>query len=296
MKGIRKPVLLSYLANPMEDPERNRRADLSILGCGWLGMPLAKELLESGYTVKGSRRSREKLQELQDLGIDPFQVIADPDVPLFPERFFLSRTLLIDIPPGRKDPQGARAYPQRIRRILERAEEMQVKNVLLVSSTSVHPETNERIKDAPEAQSTQGNGPVLGEAEEAVKKRFPGTSTIVRFGGLIGPERHPVRYLSGRQSSRSGRAPVNMIHQKDAVGAISRILERKLWGYTFDICAPEHPTRQNFYEKAAEKAGIPPPAFDPEAPLSYKIIDPDLFVEKSDHRFAYPDPLDMPVE
>jgi len=33
---------------------------ISILGCGWLGLPLAKAILENEFSVKGSTTSREK--------------------------------------------------------------------------------------------------------------------------------------------------------------------------------------------------------------------------------------------
>ncbi len=144
--------------------------------------------------------------------------------------------------------------------------------------------------------SEKGNGPVLWEAEEAVREAYSDAATIVRFGGLIGPDRHPVRYLSGRQSSRSGDAAVNMIHQADAVGILQCIIEKGLWGDRFNACAPEHPTREAFYVRAAEVLGIPSLSFDPKASLSYKIVDPSHLIERSGYRFRYPDPLEMPVE
>ncbi|WP_321539617.1 NAD(P)-binding domain-containing protein [Flavobacterium piscinae] len=45
---------------------------ISILGCGWLGMPLAKHLLQKGYSIKGSTTTETKLELLQNEGITPF--------------------------------------------------------------------------------------------------------------------------------------------------------------------------------------------------------------------------------
>lgn len=39
---------------------------ISVLGCGWLGLPLSKKLIESGFVVKGSTTSSEKLSQLED--------------------------------------------------------------------------------------------------------------------------------------------------------------------------------------------------------------------------------------
>ena len=83
---------------------------ISILGCGWLGFPLAKALLNKGFHVNGSTTTVEKLDVLKNEGINPFLI----DVPLSIDKenhgveSFLaamipflegSETLIIDIPP-----------------------------------------------------------------------------------------------------------------------------------------------------------------------------------------------------
>ena len=45
---------------------------ISILGCGWLGFPLAKKLIEIGFEVKGSTTSENKLALLKSNNIEPF--------------------------------------------------------------------------------------------------------------------------------------------------------------------------------------------------------------------------------
>ena len=47
---------------------------ISILGCGWLGLPLAKSLLEKGFSVKGSTTSLEKISVIENSGIDAFHI------------------------------------------------------------------------------------------------------------------------------------------------------------------------------------------------------------------------------
>ena len=42
---------------------------VSILGCGWLGLPLAKALIGEGYTVKGSTTTPAKLNLLKEEGV-----------------------------------------------------------------------------------------------------------------------------------------------------------------------------------------------------------------------------------
>ena len=45
---------------------------ISILGCGWLGLPLARQLIKLGYSVKGSTTSPEKIQILKGSQIDGY--------------------------------------------------------------------------------------------------------------------------------------------------------------------------------------------------------------------------------
>ena len=47
---------------------------ISILGCGWLGLPLAKSLLEKGFSVKGSTTTSEKIIVLENHGIAAYQI------------------------------------------------------------------------------------------------------------------------------------------------------------------------------------------------------------------------------
>ena len=48
--------------------------NISILGCGWLGEPLAISLLESGYLVKGSTTTQSKLTTLEASQIEAYLV------------------------------------------------------------------------------------------------------------------------------------------------------------------------------------------------------------------------------
>jgi len=53
---------------------------VSILGCGWLGKPLAVSLVKKGFYVKGSTTSTEKLNELNQLNISPFLIDISMDI------------------------------------------------------------------------------------------------------------------------------------------------------------------------------------------------------------------------
>ena len=74
---------------------------ISILGCGWLGFPLAKSLQKKGFIINGSTTTEEKISSLKNEGIHPFKINLfenkiDGDFNLFIEN---SEILIVDIPP-----------------------------------------------------------------------------------------------------------------------------------------------------------------------------------------------------
>ena len=50
---------------------------ISILGSGWLGLPLATQLYKQGFHVKTSTRHRERFSEISTAGASAFYVDID---------------------------------------------------------------------------------------------------------------------------------------------------------------------------------------------------------------------------
>ena len=52
-----------------------------VIGCGYVGTPLAKRLVELGHEVWGIRRTAESAADLQQIGVKPFAAdISHPGV------------------------------------------------------------------------------------------------------------------------------------------------------------------------------------------------------------------------
>jgi nucleoside-diphosphate-sugar epimerase len=83
---------------------------------------------------------------------------------------------------------------------------------------------------------------------------------ILRLAGLIGANRHPVKYLSGR-TIENGNMRVNLINRKDVINAIIHVIEKDHWNDIFNLCSPEHPSKADYYNAEARKQGIPAPTF-----------------------------------
>lgn len=244
--------------------------NVSILGCGWFGLAFAKKLIEGGYQVKGSTTTPDKLAILADEGIQPFLMNFSADQMVADLEFFEADVLFICIPPKRNSVE-VYDYAQKIALILNAAKD-KVSNIVLISSTSVYGDENKNVNEFTETKPDTESGKVIVEAENILKAENPDSFTIIRFGGLIGPDRNPGRFFAGKTNVPNGLAPVNLIHQTDAVGIAMAIIEKQAYGRIYNACSPTHPTRKDFYTAAAEKAGLVIPEFIAEK-KAWKVVE-----------------------
>ena len=268
---------------------------ISILGCGWLGLPLGRFLAGEGFAVKGSTTSETKLARLKEAGLEPFKIVLADTIEGDITAFLDSDILVLDIPPGRGE-SVVEQHVGQISLLIDALVESPVRYVLFVSSTSVYPAEGREVFEAdaedPEAADSLA-GRALLYAEEMLRSESSFSATVVRFGGLIGPGRNPAEFMQRMTEIANPAQPVNFIHLDDCIGIIASVIRQGEWGEVFNACAPLHPTRGEVYKAAAESHGL---AALPEEPCSsshFKIINSDKLVQKLGYAFLHPDPLAM---
>jgi nucleoside-diphosphate-sugar epimerase len=260
---------------------------ISILGCGWYGLPLAKQLLAQGFKVKGSTTSQQKLSTLKAAGIDPYLMEVNVNELLCQPDFFHSETLVICIPPKRSTgDQGS--FPKKIEKIAIAAGTGKVTKIIFISSTSVYGDLNKSVTESEEPKPQTASGEAMILAENILKSNKNFKTIIIRFAGLIGPDRDPARFFAGKQNLPNGQAPINLIHLEDCIGITQAILEQTTFGYTINASSPDHPTRQSFYASAARKSGLNPPGFIDEL-TSWKIVATNYIPELIPYNFKISD-------
>ncbi|MEY4835224.1 MAG: putative enzyme of sugar metabolism YeeZ precursor [Bacteroidota bacterium] len=242
---------------------------VSILGCGWLGFPLAKKLIEIGFETKGSTTSEKKLALLKSNNIEPFLLeltetkISDSVT----DFLYDSDILIINIPPGLrkiKETNTEKTFVAKIGNLIPFIEKSTIKKVLFISSTSVYADTaaiptiTEETNLDPDTES----GRQLVEVENLVLNNTRFTSTIIRFGGLVGEDRNPIHMLAGKTNIPNPNAPINLIHQEDCIGIICELLKQNCWNETYNAVAPTHPTRKNYYTNKAKQFHLTTPLFN----------------------------------
>ncbi len=264
---------------------------ISILGCGYVGHPLAKRCIQDGWRVRGATTSESKLTRLLADGIEPYLLKLTPKLEGHGRRdFFDSDIVVINFPPGRKRADVQRFMSTAMESLLTYLEGGQVTKVLFVSSTSVYRSGHVKEEDAGRLPPGSTSGAALLVAEELLRNSSAFETTILRYAGLYGYERKPGRFWSGHPL-RNPENAVNMLHQDDAVGVAMEVIMQNCWGQTFNVCADLHPSRAEFYARAASNLGLPPPQNDSGESEPDKIVCNEKVRISLGYTFRFPDPL-----
>lgn len=249
---------------------------IGILGCGWLGFPLATYFVSKGYKIHGSTASEEKMALLEAQGIEPFTISLGEDRIHGSLSDFLLDTdvLIINVPPNLRRGNGEN-YVQKMTLLHKAIKTSNVTKIIFVSSTSVYGNRNGEVTEATIPEPVTESGKQLWASEKLFSADPKLKTTIVRFGGLIGNDRHPMYFLSGKKGLSNGSAPVNLIHLDDCIKIISTIIKKKWWNETFNGVYPYYPSKREFYTSECTKHNLPVPLYNEDAPSGKSV--------KSDH-------------
>lgn len=268
---------------------------ISIIGCGWLGLPLGVHFIHAGNSVSGTSTRLERLDELKAAGIKPYQLKAQDggwhgsDM----TGFFDCETLIIAIPPGiRRNPESKHA--EEIKSLMDRIEKegYPIKRILFVSSTSVYKNLNQIVHEKDILSESDAENKILYQAEQHVLESNIPIKIIVRLGGLTGYERMLGRFFAGKKEVTGGNEPVNLVHRDDVIGAISFIMKNTNDTSVFNICSPLHPTRRMFYEQLCARFNLEIPIFPAALNAEWKEVSSDKLTQFG-YKWIFENPTDF---
>tara|TARA_B100001094_G_scaffold333359_1_gene411072 strand:- start:12265 stop:13053 length:789 start_codon:yes stop_codon:yes gene_type:complete len=212
---------------------------ISILGCGWTGMPLAKKLKQLGFEVKGSTTTLAKIDDMQAHHIESF--LIDITQQLWDKRFFDCDQLIITVPPSRQ-PQ---VYQDTVTQAL--ASLHSTTRVILLSSISVYAQNQDEVDEDSPLKAVDESS--ICQVEQQVRSQS-NTFCMVRLGGLMGYDRTLTTYFSKKDTVHD--RPVNYIHRDDVIQFLLRLIQDSNLNHNvYNLVAPMHPTTQEIYQGIA---------------------------------------------
>jgi nucleoside-diphosphate-sugar epimerase len=255
---------------------------IAIIGLGWLGEPLAKELSEAGYAVSGTTTRQDKVARLQSEGIPAEQWIFDSSNAQVPVCLDGADIVLITLPPRR-------AYDTWLEALAFLSEKAAASALLIYTgSTGVYRGT-ESVHISKAGEGDEIPDSPLARAESVI--RHSGHPYLIfRLAGLVGGERNPARFLAGKVDVKGGEAHVNLVHRVDVIRAIMLALEKAIVNETMNICSDEHPIKKDFYPALAIRNGMTPPQFDPADTQKGYQVDNSKMKSLLGIHLKYPDP------
>ena len=230
-----------------------------IVGCGYLGVRLARSLTQQGDPVSGLVRSSESVGRLEQEGIQPLQL--DLDRPSSVDIGLVGSDLYYLAPPP---PRG---------RLESRVENLiscfgvwgSPRRVLYISTSGVYGDcsgawVDERWPVRPQTDRARRRWD--GERRfRAWREAGGGELVIVRVAGIYGPDRLPLERLrQGLPLVRGDQAPYsNRIHVDDLVKVCKAAMGRGADGEVYNASDGYPTTMTDYFTRLADLTGLPRP-------------------------------------
>jgi len=274
-----------------------------VVGCGYVGLPLAAALARAGHEVCGVRRSNGGEAAMLSANIRPFaaDITRPEDLAKLPGPF---DWVVNCVSSSRSGPAEYRAvYLEGTRLLLDWLAASPPKKYVYTGSTSVYGQKDgSPVNESSPTQPATETGLILLEVEESLIKAaresdFP--AVILRVAGIYGPGRGHLFQQYLRDEARlagSGDRIINMIHLDDVIGAAVAALEKGRPGAIYNAVDDEPVSQLEFFRWLAESLGKSmPPSASNEEPVSRKrgitskrVLNQRLKAELG-YKFNYPD-------
>lgn len=276
----------------MSSPTVNSKdKSVTFCGCGWLGQHFTAQAAD--WTIEGTTRSEEKARLLNELGVSPLIYALGDD----PHRLITSLAhdnVVLNIPPGRKGPINT-DFVSNMTKLADTLLSSDTQRLIFVSTTSVFGQQDGIVTEHSERMPNTDSGKAHYEIEDHLLAKQDPRVFVLRLSGLIGVDRHPVKFLAGRQLENGGQ-PVNLVHVDDVVTALKILLTKPVeqgGRKVFHLCSTAHPSRKEYYTQAASRFDLTLPIFGDDDGANSKVVACQHSLEELGLTLKYASPVDM---
>ncbi|WP_435064099.1 SDR family oxidoreductase [Halobaculum sp. EA56] len=235
---------------------------VTIVGCGYVGLELARQLRERDHAVAGVRRSDSGLEAVEEVGAEA--VDADATEPSSLAALPDTDAVVFAASSGGRGADAAReVYVEGLTNVIReyggRADPPE--RLVYTSSTGVYGDHGgDWVDEGTPLDPTTDKTRVLAEAERVareVAEDYGIDGTVARYAGLYGPDRYRLeRYVEGPVTE----GYLNMVHRDDAAGAVRFLLERDLARGEVVLVVDDEPVdKWTFADWLADECGVERP-------------------------------------
>lgn len=255
-----------------------RMEKIGIIGCGWLGLHLAQHLSRKNK-IYGTTTSEEKCSQLEKLGFES-EIHAFSDVEIGnnvkPWNILQELDVVIITIPFPKNAEFD-TLCNRFKNVVQFIKNFD-KPIFLMSSIGIYPQIDEEMNETNVLEEYL-NQNILG-IEKLMRNEFPQIN-ILRLAGLMGGS----RVFSNYKISNPEQI-VNHVHYEDICLIIEKMISRKMISKTYNVVAPQHPTKQEVIDFQTHKKDTNHLS---DQKKGRKIVSSILETEL-DYQFLHPDP------
>lgn len=237
--------------------------NISIIGLGWLGQPLAKSLKYEGYNILGSTTRDSKLAELNAEGIKTF-ILNLPIINSEAKILMDSDVIFLNFPPKIKTEPDI--FIKKIESLTNELSKIKRKQLLIfVSSTSVYGKSQGEVSEDSDPIPSTKSGKTLLEAENFLLdqfQKFPQkVLSIFRPSGLVGFDRIPINFFPLNENNEieitDPVAPVNFVHREDIIEFTKSLIKfhrnSQPIPQIVNLSFPDLGIKRPFYEKLGNR-------------------------------------------
>ncbi len=237
--------------------------DCLVVGCGYLGLRVAKKWLKQGLSVAVTTRSAEKEERFHKLGLQPIicDILDRDSLNRLPKSNIVLHSVAVD----RHSGESMRSVYLDGTNNLLNAIQQRCNRCFYISSTSIYGQSaGEIITEQSECRPLRENGQICLEAESLVRASDI-DSIILRLAGIYGPDRLIARVNQAKQAIPVPGNPdawLNLVHIDDCVAAIIAASETDLRNETILVSDDLPVRRREYYSLLAKLLQAPPPIFN----------------------------------